>query len=159
MSNHSFMSRRKFLKTAAALGIGGAVAMWRVGSVSADPPDWLEFFKKIKDPAAPTDLEKQHLMELRLPVIAEDGANVPMIVSLTHPMEADHYIKSIQILNFKDPVVSKGVFHFTPANGVAHISTQLRMDGGDAEIFVVAECSQHGKWVASKKLKISLGGC
>ncbi len=159
MSNETFMTRRTFLKVAATLGIGGGLAIWRVGSVSADPPDWLEFFKKIKDPAAPTDLEKQHLMEIRLPVIAEDGANVPMIVSLAHPMEADHYIKNIQILNFKDPVISKGVFHFTPANGLAHISTQLRMDGGDAEIFVIAECSQHGKWVASKKLKISLGGC
>ena len=111
------------------------------------------------DPNNPTDLEKQHLINIRLPVIAEDGANVPIIVSIVHPMEPDLFIKYIRILNFNDPVVNKGIFSFTPANGQAYISTQIRMDGGDPDVFVACECNQHGKWYASKKLKVSLGGC
>jgi predicted secreted protein len=155
-----WLTRRRFLKLA-AVGLGGLAAS-AVGlkHVLAQPSGPYEHFNTVADPDNPTELEKQHLINIRLPVIAEDGANVPIIVSLeNHPMQADHHIKSIQILNFNDPVVSKGVFRFTPANGLAYISTQIRMDGGDPTIFVVCECSQHGKWVASKQLKVSLGGC
>ena len=34
---------------------------------------------------------------------------------------ADHYITSIQILNFDDPIVIKGKFYFTPANGEVYL--------------------------------------
>lgn len=153
-------TRRHFLNTAL---LGGASALiYTLGLPSealAGIQKDLRFHQAVKDPKNPTSLEKDHLIDFRLPVIAEDGANVPIVVSLNHPMEADHYIKTIQILNFNDPVVSKGVYHFTPAAGQAYIATQLRLDGGDAEVFVVAECSKHGKWVASKTLKVSLGGC
>jgi len=157
---NNLLSRRQFLKMAAA-GTGGMFA-WAVGikQALAQGSGPYDHFNTAVDPDNPTDLELEHLINFRVPVIAEDGANVPVIISIeNHPMEEDHYIKSIQILNFNDPVVSKGVFHFTPANGLAYISTQIRMDGGDPIIYVVCECSQHGKWVASKQLKVSLGGC
>jgi sulfur-oxidizing protein SoxY len=154
------MTRRQFLKAAALLGFGGALLplLKFPETASAQTPQY-EFFNAIKDAKNPTDLEKQHQIDIRLPVIAEDGANVPIVVSMNHPMEKDHYIQSIQILNFNDPIVGKGMFKFTPANGQAYISTQMRMDGGDPDVFVVCECNKHGKWVASKRLKVSLGGC
>lgn len=161
MASEQSVSRRRFLRTAAVLGVGGAVAavLGLPERVAAEPPKNMQYFKAVRDPKAPTAEEKEHLINIRLPAIAEDGANVPIVVSLNHPMQPDHYIKSIQIVNFNDPIVGKGVYRFTPANGQAYIGTQLRMDGGDAEVFVIAECSKHGKWVASKKLKVSLGGC
>lgn len=159
MAIRGFLTRRGFLRAAAVFGFGGVLSALGGRPVAADPRPGLQFFQVVKDKKNPTDLEKEHLIEIRLPAIAEDGANVPIVISLNHPMEPDHYIKSLQILNFNDPVVGKGAYHFTPGSGQAYISTQLRMDGGDAEVFVIAECSKHGKWVASKKLKISLGGC
>lgn len=153
------MTRRGFLK-ATLIGLGGATLStlgWPGSVLAADPADVFNF---VKDPDNPTELEAEHLMEVRLPLIAEDGANVPIIISLeNHPMEPDHYIKSIQIVGFNDPIVSKGVYQLSPANGQAYFSTQMRMDGGDTEVYVIAECSQHGKWVASQGLKVSLGGC
>ena len=52
-----------------------------------------------------TDIEKLHLPKVTLPPVVEDGNQAPIIVQMEHPMEDDHYIKSIQILNFNDPVV------------------------------------------------------
>ena len=155
-----WLKRRDFLKLAAS-GIGGLTAVsFGLGSVFAQGSGPYEHFNSVMDPESPTDLEKEHLINIRIPVIAEDGANVPIIISMeNHPMDPDHYIKNVHIYSFNDPVISKGVFHFTPANGLAYISTQVRMDGGDPTIFVVCECSQHDKWVASKQLKVSLGGC
>ncbi len=153
------LTRRGFLKLVAALSFGGAITALLPRQLAADVPTNLEFFNAVKDAKNPTPLEKEHAIDIRLPIIAEDGANVPVIVSMNHPMDADHHIKSIQIANFADPIVSKGMYHLTPANGQAYISTQIRMDGGDAEVFAICECNKHGKWVASRKLKVSLGGC
>ncbi len=162
MVKYRLMSRRRFLYLALASSASGALAALfglDARRLAAQAPAY-EFFNVVKDPANPTALEKEHIVDVRLPLIAEDGANVPIVVSLPdHPMTADDYIKSIQIVNFKDPIVSKGIYHFTPANGLAYLSTQIRMDGGDPTVYVIAECSKHGKWVTSKQLKVSLGGC
>ena len=150
-------SRRKFLKlTAITLGAStGGFVLPQFALAQDDAP-----FNYVQDPENPTDLEAEHLINIRLPIIAEDGANVPIVASLeNHPMEEDHYIKTIRIYSFTDPVVSKGRFTFSPANGMAYISTQARMDGGDANVFVVAECTKHGLWAANATLKVSLGGC
>jgi predicted secreted protein len=152
-------SRRVFLKvTAISLGTA-AVSMslpyFVLAQEDGDTP-----FNFVQDPDNPTELEAEHIISIRLPVIAEDGSNVPVIASMAnHPMEPDHYIKSFKIYNFTDPIVSKGKFEFTPANGQAYISTQARMDGGDANLYVVGECTQHGLWAAQATLKVSLGGC
>ena len=78
---------------------------------------------------------------------------------MDHPMDEDHYIKNIQIMNFTDPVVIKGKFYFTPVNGEVYLGTQIRLAGGEAKVWVVAESNQHGQWAASKETKGSAGGC
>ncbi|MEK7862155.1 MAG: thiosulfate oxidation carrier protein SoxY [Chloroflexota bacterium] len=155
------VSRRGLLRAAVGAGLG-AVVWATLGpggrALAIDYP--LKFFREVKDPQNPTPLEKEHLITFRAPVIAEDGANLPVVAFLeNHPMEPGHHIRSMQFLNFNDPVVSKGVYHLSPANGQAYLSLQIRSDGGDADIFVIADCTKHGKWFASKKVKVSLGGC
>jgi len=160
MVTKEIMTRRGFLKVSiAGLSAAALTALpWPEIALAEDPAD--SVFNFVKDPDNPTELEAEHVMNVRLPLIAEDGANVPVIIAIEdHPMEPDHYIKSIQILGFNDPIVGKGLYHFSPANGQAYISTQMRMDGGDSGVYVVIECSQHGKWVSYNELKVSLGGC
>lgn len=153
------LSRRGFIKLTMA-GLGGAalaaaLPAWAIAQ--EDDPTDINF---VADPDNPTELEKQHLINIRLPLIAEDGANVPVVISMeNHPMEPDHYIRSMRMFNFNDPIVSKGLYVFTPLLGMAYLATQLRMDGGDTRLFVVCECTQHGRWAAAETLKVSLGGC
>ena len=155
---NQYITRRIFLQRAALAGVG-ALALTSGLPRQLWAQEGIENFQTIKDINNPTALEAEHIINLRLPIIAEDGANVPVIISMEHPMEADHHIKSLQIFNFNDPVVSKGICNLTSANGKAFFSTQLRLDGGDIRIFVMAECTQHGKWVGTDTLKVSLGGC
>ena len=65
-------------------------------------------FNKAVDLNNMTDLEKIHIPKVTLPPVVEDGNQAPIIVEIDHPMDDDHYIKSVQILNFNDPVVIKG---------------------------------------------------
>lgn len=114
--------------------------------------------KRPKDPNKLTDFEKLHVPDLGLPPIAEDGAIVPAYVELNHPMEPDHFIKNVEIIFYEDPIVNKGRFHFTPANGKAYLSTQIRL-GKSGKVVCISECSKDGKWIGFADVKVTVGGC
>jgi hypothetical protein len=80
---------------------------------------------------------------------------------MEHPMEPEHYITSLQVLNASDPISSKGVFYLTPANGQAYLAVQARMHSGTSSVQVIAECNQHGRWGQSQPITIpeGTGGC
>ena len=116
-------------------------------------------FQTPKDLENLTELERIHVPKISLPPVVEDGTQASIVCSVDHPMDEDHYIKSIQILNFADPIVTKGKFFFTPTNGEAYLSTQIRLSGGEGTVWVIAECNLHGKWAANKKVNVAAGGC
>jgi sulfur-oxidizing protein SoxY len=155
MNIDGFVSRRRFLSYASVGGIAVPVfattVMPDVAMASA--------FQLPANPESLTDLEKMHVPQVTLPPVVEDGSQAPIVVELDHPMEPDHYIKNIQIMNFTDPVVIKGKFYFTPVNGEVYLGTQIRLAGGEAKVWVVAECNQHGKWATSRETKVAAGGC
>ena len=148
-------SRRKFLNYTMVGGI--AIPLLSIIPVSNEASGGV--FQTPKDLENLTELERMHLPKISLPPVVEDGTQASIVCSVDHPMDEEHYIKSIQILNFADPIVTKGKFFFTPTNGEAYLSTQIRLSGGDGTVWVVAECNQHGKWAANKKVNVAAGGC
>jgi sulfur-oxidizing protein SoxY len=147
--------RRSFLVTAsAALGLAAAGAGPRAWGRSASEP--VE-----GDPEASSSLERVHRPVLRLPAFTRNGAKVPLAVEMSHPMEPDHFVSSLHIVNARDPVPSKGVFHFSPLNGQLYLACQIRVDQGSSELSVTAACPRHGRWRASRRLAIpeGAGGC
>ena len=111
-----------------------------------------------KSVSAQSSIEREHQPELDLPILAEEPAVVPVQVSVNHPMEPDHFIKSIEISLDTDPVPYKGKFAFTPANGRAWVAFQMRSGAGGV-VRAVAECSRHGRFVGTKELRVVEGGC
>ena len=105
--------------------------------------------------------ERLHALRLILPLTVPNGAKVPVVVDMSHPMEPDHYITRLEVVNERDPIPSKGVFHFTPANGQVFLAFQARMDEGTSEVLVTAECTRHGRWSSKRSIKIAdgAGGC
>jgi sulfur-oxidizing protein SoxY len=137
----SLLGRRRFLRVASAAIAGGC-------SLSHFP--------------AAAGADRGHAVVLRAPVVAGNGNKVPLVVEMTHPMEPEHYIRSIEVTNARDPIPSKGVFRFTPANGQVHVAFQARMDEGVAEVGVAVECSVHGRSsspLTSITIPDGLGGC
>ena len=106
-----------------------------------------------------SDMERMHVPRLTLPPVVENGSQAPIQIEMEHPMDEDHYIRSIQIVNYTDPVQTKGTFYLTPTNGEVFLATQIRLDGGESTVWVIAECNQHGKWAASAHTKVAAGGC
>ncbi len=148
-------TRRDFLRYAMVGGIAVPVT-WGLGLLR---PAHAKAFNFIADPQNMSAMERMHLAKVTLPPVVEDGGQAPIQVEMDHPMDDDHYIKSIQIVSFNDPVQTKGQFYFSPANGEAFIGTQIRLNGGESTVWVIAECNQHGKWASSKDTKVAAGGC
>lgn len=90
------LTRRGFLKSAALIGL-----------IITIIPDMLLLPKRL----------------LAATVTGRKAAN-PITVTVNHPMTADHYIKSIYIVDDLSPIPSKGLYRFTPANGEAYRVSQ-----------------------------------
>jgi sulfur-oxidizing protein SoxY len=106
-------------------------------------------------------LEREHVPVLRLPEMTRNGAKVPIVVEMAHPMTADHHIERVEVVNASDPLPVKGTFHFTPGNGALYLAFQARMNGGTSDVSVTAECNRHGKWTTTRTIEIpaDAGGC
>jgi len=103
-------------------------------------------------------LNPDHRLQIDLPVLADDPVAVPFQVSVEHPMEADHFIRFLEVTIETDPVPYKGKFVFTPANGRAWVAFQFRSGIGGA-VKVVGECSRHGRFTGTREVRVVEGGC
>ncbi|PYN73875.1 MAG: hypothetical protein DMD96_31740 [Candidatus Rokuibacteriota bacterium] len=95
---------------------------------------------------------------LGLPRLTENGAKVPVVVEMTHPMEPDHHLASLRVVNDRDPIPSKGEFHFTPTNGHVYLAFQVRLDDGRSTVRVGAECSRGQRWSTTREIRVAAGG-
>jgi sulfur-oxidizing protein SoxY len=146
------LTRRGFIGLAPAalwLSIRSAQAEAPVGAPAA------------RDAGPLSPFEREHAPELRVPARTRNGAKVPILIEMAHPMVPDHYIKSVHVSNEADPIASKGTFYFTPANGRVYLAFQARMHDGVSEVSATAECNRHGKWTSRSRIEIpeGAGGC
>lgn len=99
-----------------------------------------------------------HRIALDIPALSEDPTGVPVALSIDHPMEPDHHISSVEISLPGDPVPYKGTFAFTPANGRASVAFKMRSGTGGV-VRATAECTKHGRFTATREIRVAEGGC
>jgi predicted secreted protein len=102
--------------------------------------------------------DREHRVDLEVPILSEEPVAVPIRVGVEHPMEPDHYIQSIEVSIDRDPVPAKGKFLFSPANGRAWVAYQMRSGTGGL-VKAVAVCNRHGEFLASREVRVVDGGC
>src|SRR5262245_20873276 len=132
------MNRRQLIQMLAGGLVGATGAQ---GGISAQPR-----------------ADREHRVELDVPILSEEPAAVPIRVALEHPMEPDHHIRSIEVTIDRDPVPAKGKFLFTPQNGRPWAAYQVRSGTGGV-VKAVAVCNRHGELVASREVRVVEGGC
>jgi len=97
-------------------------------------------------------------IELDLPEIAANGASVPLGVIVESPMTADDHVRAIHVFATRNPAPGIGVFHLSPANGRAEVTTRIRL-ADDQEVIVLAEMSDNTLRRQSAFVEVSVGGC
>ena len=101
MKNIESISRRKFINYTMVGGL--MVPLLSVIPSSNDAHGAI--FQTPKDLENLTELERIHLPKIALPPVVEDGAQASIVCSVDHPMEEDHYIKTVSYTHLTLPTI------------------------------------------------------
>ncbi len=97
-------------------------------------------------------------VKLDLPEIAENGNTVPMTVTVESPMTEQFYVSDVLVVADGNPRAGVVTFHFSPASGMAEANTRIRL-ATSQNIVAVARMSDGSFFMASKLVKVTIGGC
>jgi sulfur-oxidizing protein SoxY len=97
-------------------------------------------------------------VRLDLPEIAENGNTVPMTVSVESPMTEQSYVSDVLIVSDGNPRGGIATFHFSPASGMAEVNTRVRL-AETQHVIAVAKMNDGSFFMASKPVKVTIGGC
>jgi len=102
-------------------------------------------------------IEDGPFIKLEGPRRAESGAQVPITLTIDKALTANDAIKKVYLIVDANPIPLAAVYHFTPLNGKAQISTRIRMEM-DSYIHAVGETAD-GKLYMSAIVIRAAGGC
>jgi len=143
-------NRREAL--AAGAGVAGAVLLGAPAARAKNDSD--EAIKKFTGGKAATEGK----VKLDLPEIAENGNTVPMTVTVESPMTEASHVSEVLVLADGNPNAGVATFHFSPASGVAEANTRIRL-ATTQNIIAVAKMNDGSFVMASKQVKVTIGGC
>ncbi len=81
-----------------------------------------------------------------------------MTVSVTSPMTAQDYVKSIHVFNEKNPQPNIGNFYLGRAAGRAQVSTRMRL-ADSQKIIAIARLSDDSFWSTTVEVVVTLAAC
>lgn len=154
------VSRRKFLRTSATIGLGMTVyGNLLFGQTTMTDDSYREeTFADAMSRLFEGRIIKTQSVALQAPETAETGFTVPISIDVDYPMTDTNHIKTIYILVEKNPAPLIGKFHFSPANGKAFIATRIKM-AKTSNVSAIAETNNGDLYQAIKAVKVSVGGC
>ena len=95
---------------------------------------------------------------INAPIIAENGAVVPVTVISDLPMEKNNYVKKINVLVDGNPQPYVAGISLTPANGKAEFALRIKMRK-TSNVRAIIETSSGKLYGAIKPVKVTIGGC
>jgi predicted secreted protein len=101
-------------------------------------------------------IRKGHVA-LDMPVVAEDGRVVPVMIESDLPMRADHYVKGVHLIVDHNPDPHLAAFHLTPALGAVSISTRIKMKR-TTWVRAILETSTGVVWAGYSRVLVTLNG-
>jgi sulfur-oxidizing protein SoxY len=144
-------TRRRFLGLAGSTALSVAI---RVRPAEATPDSMAAAIRTVVG-GAPVQNGK---VKLDIPPLVENGNSVPMTVSVTSPMTANEYVKSIHVFNEKNPQPNLGNFYLGPRAGRAQVSTRVRL-ADSQKIIAIARLSDGSLWSVTADVVVTLAAC
>src|SRR5438874_57994 len=161
MRGSSTMTRRRMLETLGVLGVAAAS-----GALAAPRParaqplglnESVEVAMRRVFGGRPIR-DGGSLIRLDLPLIAENGAVVPVSVRVDSPMTPTSFVRHVYIVADKNriPVVTRVTL--TPAAGQASVGANIRL-GETGPVHAVVEQNDGTLWRSTREVKVTVGGC
>ena len=157
------ISRRKALRTLGALGVAGATGALALGAPRSAGAQQLGIQERVEDGVQRVFGNRPlkdgaGLVKLEVPLIAENGAVVPVSVEATSPMTAANHVKHIYIVADRNriPIVTRATF--SPQVGLAYLGATLRL-GETGEVRAIVEQSDGTLLQVKREVKVTISGC
>jgi sulfur-oxidizing protein SoxY len=100
----------------------------------------------------------QGKVTLELPKLAENGAIVPVTVSVDSPMTEQDHVKRIHLFAEKNPLPRVAEFELGPHNGRARVASRIRI-ADSQHITAVAVMHDDSLWSAAVQVEVTVTGC
>ncbi|HEX2249893.1 MAG TPA: thiosulfate oxidation carrier protein SoxY [Gemmatimonadales bacterium] len=156
--------RRAFFRSLALAATGPLVLrserlLAATGVSSSDDPEVPneEVGRILKQLFGDRPIRKGHVA-LDMPVVAEDGRVVPVIIESDLPMRADQYVKGVHLIVDHNPDPHLAAFHLTPALAAVSISTRIKMKR-TTWVRAILETSTGDVWAGYSRVLVTLNGC
>ena len=98
------------------------------------------------------------LVKLDIPLIAENGAVVPVNVDVQSPMTPQNYVKGIYVVADKNRIPVVTHVALTPEAGQAFMGANIRL-GESGDVRVIVEQSDGTLLAVKREVKVTVGGC
>ena len=161
MTDHD-MTRRSMLETLGVLGAAATagLSLSRPASAGAQAlggqetvQDGLKRLfanRPIKDGSG--------VVKLDIPLIAENGAVVPVSVDVTSPMTPANHVKHVYVVADKNriPIITRVAL--APESGQASVATSVRL-GETGDVRAIVEQSDGTLLQVRREVKVTVGGC
>jgi len=167
MAYSSETARRAFLRSCAAAAAGlvtsGPLAERLLAATVplVDPEDPEvpneEVARILKRVSGGRPIRRGHV-SLDMPLVAEDGRVVPVIIETDLPMTAEQYVKAVHLIVDHNPDAHLAAFYLTPALGKVSISTRIKMKR-TTWVRAILETSSGDVWAGYSRVLVSLNGC
>lgn len=134
--------------------IAGAAGLLLVRPARATPDELAQILNQLfgDKPITPGKVK------LELPRLAENGAVVPVTVSVDSPMSEHDHVRSIHLFAEKNPQPRIFDAQFTPRSGRAFVASRIRI-ADSQQILAVAVLSDGSLWSAGVQVEITVAGC
>jgi sulfur-oxidizing protein SoxY len=147
-------TRRRFLEFAGSAAVIGVVPVVSLRPVATTPDTMAAAIRTVIGSA----VVQTGKVKLDIPPLVENGNTVPMTVSVTSPMTANEYVKSIHVFNEKNPQPNIGNFYLGPRAGRAQVSTRIRL-ADSQKIMAIARLSDGSLWSVTAEVVVTLAAC
>src|SRR5215210_5332042 len=145
-------TRRHFLGLAGSAAVLGSVPAVSLRPAEATPATLATAIRNVVGPA----VVRTGKVKLDVPPLVENA--VPLTVSVSSPMTADDYVKSIHVFNEKNPQPNMGNFYLSPQAGRAQVSTRIRL-ADTQKIVAIARLSDGSFWSTTVDVVVTLAAC
>jgi predicted secreted protein len=169
MTSSNEFSRRRFLRASglAAAGLVGAGALGPSERLLAlAQPGWdpgdpevpnAEVARILRTLFGNRPIRRGHV-ELDMPVAAEDGRVVPVIIESDLPMTEERHVQAVHLIVDHNPDAHLAAFHLTPAVGSVSISTRIKMKR-TTWVRAILETNTGEVWAGYTRVQVATNGC
>ena len=97
-------------------------------------------------------------VKLEMPRLAENGAVVPVTVSVESPMTDTDYVQSIHLFAEKNPLPRVLDVYLGPGSGRASVTSRIRL-ATTQQVLSVAVMNNGSLWSAAYEVEVTASGC